>query len=83
MITELILDGFFGLAGWFCGLLPPIEWTIETGAWEFGRDALSMICWLLPMDTIRGIVGCIIGLGIFRIMVAFVRFVLDLVPFVG
>ena len=83
MITELFLDGFFKVADSMLGFIPPIEWTIDTGAWEFGRDALSMICWLLPMGTIKSIIGFVVGIGFLRIAVAVVRFILNLIPFVG
>ncbi len=83
MITEFFLSGFFGIADFFLGLLPEIEWTVDTSAWEYARDALSMICWLLPMGHIKAVVSLIIALAVFRIIVSFVRFVLNLIPFIG
>lgn len=83
MITELLLSGLFGVADILLGFLPEIEWTIDTGAWQYLSDFLSMICWLLPMDHIRMILVVIIAISITRIQIAFIRFVLGLIPFVG
>ena len=83
MITELILTGFFGVADFVIGCLPEMEWTINTSAWAYAGDILSMICYLLPMAHIQGIVAFIISLGVFRITVSVIRFVLGLLPFVG
>lgn len=83
MITELFLSGLFGVADIILGLLPEIEWTIDTGAWQYLSDFLSMICWLLPMAHIRNILVVIIALAITRIQIAVARFILGLIPFVG
>lgn len=83
MITEFFLSRLFDVAHFFLGMLPEIEWTVDTTAWEYTRDALSIICWLLPMGTIRAVIGCIIAIAIFRIVVSFIRFVISFVPFVG
>lgn len=80
MITELLLTGLFGVADFMLGLLPPIEWTVDTSAWEFGRDALSMICWLLPMNTIRALIGVIITLALFRILISVILFFVRFIP---
>lgn len=83
MITEAILSGLFGVADLLLGLLPEIEWSIDTGAWEYARDILSMICWLLPWETVCNVVSFVIALGVFRITVSFVRLIAGFIPFVG
>lgn len=83
MITELILSGFFGVADFFLGMLPAIEWNLDTSAWQFVSDALSMICYLLPMGHIVGIIGCIISLTLLRMGISLVSFLLRFVPFMG
>ena len=81
MITEAILSALFGVADTVLGLLPEIEWTVNTSAWQYAGDVLSMICYLLPMGHITGAIAFIISLGLFRITVAFIRFLLSLIPF--
>ena len=83
MITELLLSGFFGVADILLGFLPEIEWTVNTSAWQYAGDVLSMICYLLPLNHITAAITFIISLGIFRIFVAFIKFVLSLIPFMG
>lgn len=83
MITELLLTGLFGVADILLGLLPPFEWTINTGAWDFARSSLSMIAYLLPWQHVTAIGALIITITVFRIWVSFMRFVLGLIPFVG
>lgn len=83
MITELILSGLFGIADIMLGLLPPFEWTIDTGAWEFARSALSMIAYLLPWGHVSAICSLIITVTFFRIGVSVMRFIKGLIPFVS
>lgn len=81
MITEMLLTGLFGIADILLGLMPEIEWTMNTSAWSGAADVLSMICYLLPMSHITGAIAFIISLGLFRITVSFIRFLLSLIPF--
>ncbi len=80
MITELLLTGLFGVADILLGLLPEIEWSLNTSAWSYVGDILSMVCYLLPLNHIVGAISFIIGLGVFRIGVSFIRFLLSLIP---
>lgn len=81
MITELLLTGLFGIADILLGLMPKLEWTINTSAWSAAGDVLSMVCWLLPFQHIIAVISCIIALSLFRIGVAFIKFLLGLIPF--
>lgn len=84
MITELLLSGLFGIGDILLGLLPDtIEWTVNTSVWAYLKDILDMICYLLPIDHIKNIIGGIIALAFFRISVALLRFLKGLIPFVG
>lgn len=80
MITELILTGLFGIADILLGLLPTIEWTVDTSAWECARDILDMVCYLLPMTHIKAAINFIIALTIFRIWVSFMRLLMSFIP---
>ena len=80
MITEAIFNGLFGAADFLLGLIPEMEWTINTTVWQYAHDILSMICYLLPMGYITPAIIFIIGLSLFRIAVAALRGLLDLIP---
>lgn len=82
MITEAILSALFGVADILCGLLPEIEWTVDTTAWEYVRDIMDMIAYLLPMGYIKAAIALIITVGFFRIAIAVGRSILDLIPFI-
>lgn len=82
MITEAILSALFGVADILCGLLPEIEWTVNTSAWEFVGDIMSMIAYMLPMGHIKAAVALIISVGVFRIFIALGRSIIDSIPFI-
>lgn len=81
MITELLLNGVFAVANFFLDKVPVIEWTVDTSAYSYISDVLSMIAYLLPMNTIRQIVAMILAISFFRIFIALWRAVLGLIPF--
>lgn len=82
MITEFLLSGLFGVAGFFLDKLPTIEWTVETSAWSYASDILSMITYLLPWNTVRNIIAFIIALTFMRITISFIRTLWGFIPFV-
>ena len=82
MITEFLIDCFFGLADGFFSLLPDITWDVNTSAWEFAHDALDLVCYLLPMETLQHILSLIVAIVFLRIVIAFLRTVMNLIPFV-
>lgn len=81
MITEIIITGFFGVSDILLGLLPELDFSVNTGAWSGAANVLSMVCYLLPMGHITAAIAFILTLAGFRIMVAFLRFILSLIPF--
>ena len=82
MITEFFLDLLFGVVEGLCSLMPEIYWTVDTGAFSYAHDALSMVCYLLPMGTVTNIVSLLIAILFLRIAIAFIRTILGLIPFV-
>ena len=81
MITELFLSALFAVADMFLGLLPEIEWTLNTGAWGAVADVLSMVCYLLPLNHIVGVITFILTIAGIRLAIAFIKFILQLLPF--
>lgn len=82
VISEFLINHFFGLASGFFELLPEIEWTVDTSSWDFVYDALSMIAFLLPWDTVTTITVLIIDISILRIAIAGIRALWNFIPFV-
>lgn len=82
MISEFFIDIGFSLADKFLSLVPKIEWTIETSAWEYAKDAIDMICYLLPVGTITSIFSLIIAIAFLRVAIAVLRTIIGLIPFV-
>lgn len=82
MITETILDVIFGFIDGIFSLLPVMEWSVDTSAWQYAKDFLDMICYLLPYDHICAIAIIIIDLTIIRIVIAFIKTIWDLLPLV-
>ena len=83
MIFEAILDFFFGIASLFLGWLPDIHWNVDTSAWQYAKDILDMIAYFLPIRTITAIIALVVDICIFRIIVALVRTIKGLIPFIG
>lgn len=82
MISEFFIDIGFGFLDGIFALLPEIEWNVNTSAWEYARDVLDMICYLLPINTITSIAALIISIAMLRIAISFIRTVLGLIPFI-
>ena len=81
MITEAILNLLFGVADKALGMLPEISWTVDTSAWDYLHDIMSMCAYLLPLRTIKNIIAMLLAILGFRILVALWRAVLGLIPF--
>lgn len=83
MITETILSALFGCADFLLGLLPSIEWTVDTTAWQYVGDILSMIAYLLPMNHIIALAMLLISIALFRIAASVIHNIKSFIPFLG
>ena len=82
MITEFFISCFFGIADGFFAIMPDMTWDVNTSAWEYARDFLDMVSYLLPWDTVSAVVYLIFTITIFRIVISAIRTILGLIPFV-
>lgn len=82
MITEFFLDIVFGITSGILTLAPDISWSVDTTAFTFVRDILSIVGYLLPMGTVIAIVDLIIAITIFKVFIALGKTIWDLLPFV-
>lgn len=82
MITEKLIDILFGVTSGLFSILPDVSWNVNTSAFEYLRSAVEMICYLIPLGTVKAILALIISISIFRAFVALFWVVRDLLPFV-
>ena len=82
MITEKLIDILFGVTSGLFSLLPPISWDVNTAAFEYLRDALEMVCYLIPLATVKGIVALLVSVAVFRAFASLFWVIRDLLPFV-
>lgn len=82
MIGEFLLNIVFQIVEWILTPLPEI--TIPA---MMARDStffgmVRCVLYLLPLDTISTIVGLLISIALFRIIIAIIKTIWDLLPVV-
>lgn len=82
MIGEFLLSIVFTCAAGFFSIAPDISWNVDTGAFTYVRDILSVVGYLVPMGTVRQIVVLIVAITIFRCAIALGKTIWDLLPIV-
>lgn len=82
MVTEFLLDIVFDIVTGLFTLAPEITWTVDTTAFTYVRDILSVVGYLLPMDTIFAIVVMIVSITVFKVVIALITTLWDLLPIV-
>ena len=83
MITEAIFNLLFGVSETVLGLLPPIEWTVDTSAWTYVTDILSMIAYLLPWGHIVAIASLLIAIAFLRLFISLALTLKGFIPGLG
>lgn len=81
MISEFMLDIVFNIVSGMFSMLPEVSWSVDSSAFEFLLSFIRCIAYLLPWGTVTSIVGVILALSIFRIVIAIIKAVWDLLPF--
>ena len=81
MITEFFLNIVFGIVSGFFSLLPDFSWSVESSAFSYMMFIFQVAGYMFPWGTVVAIVGLIVGLSIFRIVIAFIKSIWDLLPF--
>ena len=82
MIGEFFLNIIFSLVSGFFSLMPDFTWSVDTSAFSYFLSILQVAGYVFPWSTVVAIAGMIIGLSIFRIVIAFIKSVWDLLPLV-
>lgn len=63
-------------------VLPEVTWSVDSGAMSYFIGILNSITYLLPMGHVITILSIIVSLMSFRILVALLRTVWDILPLV-
>lgn len=82
MISEFLLNVIFDWVSGMFSLLPDITWSVETSAFEYFISILRVAGYMLPMDTVATIAGLLVALTTFRIIIAIIRTIWDVLPLV-
>ena len=81
MISEFLLNIVFGISHGALSLLPDISLDVDSSSFEYFLAIVRSACYLLPMGTVRMILSIVVAISIWRIGVAIVKAVWDLLPF--
>lgn len=82
MISEFFINIIFGIVTGLMTLLPDIQWSVDTTAFQYFLDVIKVVGYLLPADAVMTVVGLIIDLTILRFVVALIKTLWDLLPLV-
>ena len=80
MVSEFLINIVFNIVSVFLSGLPDISWSVDTTAFDYFIGIIQVVGYLLPMDTVANIAGLVVALTIFRIGVAGVKTIWDLLP---
>ena len=81
MIIEGLLNVFFDFLANILGNLPNISWSADNNAWSTFLGFISVIMYLLPMDTIAYVLGTVISIILVRLVISVIKTLWDLLPF--
>ena len=82
MIVEKLIDIIFAVTSGLFSILPDVSWDVNTSAFDFLRSIIEMICYIIPLDTVKTIAAAIISIAVFRAFVALFWVIRDLLPFI-
>jgi len=82
MIGEFLMNIIFTLVSGFLSLLPEISWSVDSSAWSYFSSIIRVVSYMLPMGTVSAIITLIVALSTFRIIIAGIKAIWDLLPVV-
>lgn len=81
MITQSILNIFFGIQSFLFVLLPDISWTVTADSFTKFFEILRVVCYFLPMGTVATILLLVVAINVFKAFVSLLRVLANLIPF--
>ena len=81
MVSEFFLNIIFGIVSGFFAMLPDFSWTVNSTSFQYFLSILQVAGYVFPWPTVVAIASLIVGLSIFRVVIAFIKSIWDLFPF--
>lgn len=82
MVIEFIMNCGFGLLELLLSALPNIQWNFDSSILGKFLDFIGIITYLLPMGAILNIMQITIAIITFKIVIATIKTIMDVIPFV-
>lgn len=82
MISEFFINIIFTIVYGLLGLVPDVTVSVDSSAFTYFLGIIDVGCYLLPMTTVHTILVLIIALGVFKIGIAVIKTIWDLLPLV-
>ena len=82
MVIEAPLLVILAIVKGLLSMIPSFSWSLSNTAFGTFLDIVSSVCYLLPMGTITTIIGLSISLTIVKAVIALIKTIWDLLPFV-
>lgn len=80
MIGEYLLNIVFNIVESVLSILPTFDWNIKASFLQSALDMVHLAGYMLPMDTIVAIIAIIEILVLWKIAVALLRTIWDILP---
>ena len=81
MISEFFLNIIFNIVSGFFSMMPDVTWSVDSSAFNYFMSILQVAGYCFPWGTVVAIVSLIISLSIFRVVIAFIKGIWDILPF--
>lgn len=81
MILETLINILFVPLEALLTLLPDISWNVENNFLNGVLDIFQVVCYLLPMKTVIAILTIIIAINVFKFVIALIKTIWQLIPF--
>lgn len=81
MITQSIFNVFFNILHGLLSFLPDVSWSVEASFITKALDIIALVGYLIPMNTVAAILTLIVVINLFKIVVAFIKTLWQLIPF--
>lgn len=82
MISEFLISIVWAIIQPFIDLLPDLEIAVELSSLAVFLDIVNAVCYMLPMGDIILMVEIVVSLTVLRIVIAFIKTIWELLPFV-
>lgn len=82
MIVEFLFNIIFGILDFVLDLIPFFDFTIDTSAFATFAGIIKTVSYILPLDTMLVIFTLIMAINNYKIIVAILKTIWQLLPFV-